>query len=163
VSDESHPATRSGFELDDGDAEQGAHGRTQRLGARRIGGALRERDEGRPQGVGRPDERADVAGIRHVPQREPDVGQRIDRQVLAPEHTDHPRRVGERRDFSKQRRLDVLARNQKLDGVDACSLSRGDQILTFCDEEPEFVPPAAVVQLANELELLVLAGGDQVD
>jgi hypothetical protein len=98
-----------------------------------------------------------------VPQREPDVGQRIDRQVLAPEHTDHPGRVGERRDFSKQRRLDVLARNQKLDGVDACSLSRGDQILTFCDEEPEFVPPAAVVQLANELELLVLAGGDQAD
>jgi hypothetical protein len=71
--------------------------------------------------------------------------------------------VGERRHFSEQRRLDVLARDQQFDRLDACSLSSGDQILTLRDEEPELVPPAAVLQLADELELLVLAGGDQVD
>jgi hypothetical protein len=157
VGDESHAATRSSFELDDGDAKQGAHRRTQCLGARRIGGALRECDEGRPQGVGRTDQRADVAGIPDVPQREPDLRQRIDRQVLAPKDADHPRRMGESRDFREERRLDVLARDEQLDGLDACSLSGGDQILTLSDEEPEFVPPAAVLQLADELELLVLA------
>ena len=163
MGDESHAATGSSFELDNGDAEQRAHRRTQRLWARRIGGALRECDEGRPQGVGRTDERADVAGIRDMPQREPDIGERIDRQVIAPEDTDHPRRVGERRHFREQCRLDVLACNQQFDRLDACSLSSGDQILTLRDEEAELVPPAAVLQLADELELLVLAGGDQVD
>jgi len=163
VGDESHAATRSSFELDKGDAEQGAHRRTQRLWARGIGGALRQCDEGRPQGVGRPDERADVAGIRDVPQREPDVGQRIDRQVIPPEDADHPWRVGERRHFREQCRLDVLARDQQFDRRDACSLSSGYQILTLRDEEPELVPPAAILQLADELELLVLARGDQVD
>jgi hypothetical protein len=65
--------------------------------------------------------------------------------------------MGESRDFREERRLDVLARDEQLDGLDACSLSGGDQILTLSDEEPEFVPPAAVLQLADELELLVLA------
>ena len=69
--------------------------------------------------------------------------------------------MGERRDFREQCLLDVLARDQQFDGLDACSLSSGDQILTLRDEEPELVPPAAVLQLADELELLVLAGGDQ--
>jgi hypothetical protein len=71
--------------------------------------------------------------------------------------------VGERRDFREQCLLDVLARDQQFDRLDARSLSSGDQILTLRDEEPELVPPAAVLQLADELELLVLAGGDQVD
>ena len=69
----------------------------------------------------------------------------------------------ERRDFREERRLDVLACDQKFDGLDARRLSSGDQVLTLRDEEPELVPPAAVLQLADELELLVLAGGDQVD
>ena len=71
--------------------------------------------------------------------------------------------MGERRHFSEQCRLDVLARDQQFDRLDACSLSSGDQILTLRDEEPELLPPAAVLQLADELELLGLAGGDQVD
>ena len=71
--------------------------------------------------------------------------------------------MGERRHFSEQCRLDVLARDQQFDRLDACSLSSDDQILTLRDEEPELLPPAAVLQLADELELLVLAGGDQVD
>jgi len=71
--------------------------------------------------------------------------------------------VGERRHFREQCLLDVLSRDQQFDRLDACSLSSGDQIFTLRDEEPEPVPPAAVLQLADELELLVLAGGDQVD
>jgi hypothetical protein len=71
--------------------------------------------------------------------------------------------MGESRDFREERRLDVLARDQQFDRLDACTPSSGDQILTLRDEEPELVPPAAVLQLADELELLVLAGGDQVD
>jgi hypothetical protein len=71
--------------------------------------------------------------------------------------------VGERRHFREQCRLDVLARDKKFDRLDACSPGSGDQILTLCNEEPELVAPAAVMQLADELELLVLAGGDQVD
>jgi hypothetical protein len=71
--------------------------------------------------------------------------------------------VRERRHLREQCLLDVLSRDQQFDRLDACSLSSGDQILTLSDEEPELVPPAAVLQLADELELLVLAGGDQVD
>ena len=163
VGDESHTTTGSSFESNDRDAEQCAHRRTQRLGARRIGRALRECDEGRPQGVGGTDERAHVAGIRDVPEREPDLGQRVDRQVPSPKNADYPRRVGERRDFREQSLFDVLARDQQFDRLDARRLSSGDQILTLRDEEPELVPPAAVLQLADELELLVLAGSDQVD
>jgi hypothetical protein len=41
-------------------------------------------------------------------------------------------------------------------------VARGvDEILTFRDEQPELVAPAPLVQLADELELLVVAGGDQ--
>ena len=80
-----------------------------------------------------------------------------------PEHTDQPRRVGECRHFREQCRLDILARHEQFDRLDAFSLSSGDQILALRDEEPELVPPAAVLQLADEPELLVLAGGDQVD
>jgi hypothetical protein len=37
-----------------------------------------------------------------------------------------------------------------------------DEILALDDEEPELVAPAPLVQLADELELLVVARGDQV-
>jgi hypothetical protein len=43
----------------------------------------------------------------------------------------------------------------------AAVAGRLDQVLPLRDEQPELVPPPAVVQLPNELELLVLAGGDQ--
>jgi hypothetical protein len=69
--------------------------------------------------------------------------------------------VGQRRHIREQWRLDVLARDQKLNGLDPCSRGSGDEILAFGDEEPELVTPAAVLQLADELQLLVLAGGDQ--
>jgi hypothetical protein len=69
--------------------------------------------------------------------------------------------MSERRHIRQQSRIDVLAGNQELcrfqPGID----SGLDEILALRDEEPELVAPAAVVQLADELELLVLARGDQ--
>jgi hypothetical protein len=60
----------------------------------------------------------------------------------------------ERRDFGQERRLDVLARDEQLDRRDARGL---DEILPLDDEKPELVAPAPVVELADELELLVVA------
>jgi len=67
----------------------------------------------------------------------------------------------ERRNLREQCRLDVVACDEQLDRLDAGHACRLEQVLPFRDEEPELVPPAAIVQLPNELELLVLAGGDQ--
>jgi hypothetical protein len=69
--------------------------------------------------------------------------------------------VTECRHLGEQCRLDVLSGDEQLDRLMAALAGRLDQVLPLRDEQPEFVPPAAVVQLANELELLVLAGGDQ--
>jgi hypothetical protein len=67
----------------------------------------------------------------------------------------------ERRDLGEEPRLDVLSREQQLDRLDARVDSGLDEILTLGHEEPELVAPAAVLQLANELELLVVERGDQ--
>jgi hypothetical protein len=66
----------------------------------------------------------------------------------------------ERRDLREQRRLDVLARDQQLDRLDAGG--RLDQVLPLDGEQPELVPPAPLVELADELEPLVVARGDQL-
>jgi hypothetical protein len=66
-----------------------------------------------------------------------------------------------RRDLAEQLRLDVLASDQELDRLDPCAERGVDEIFSLRREESELVAPAAVVQLADELELLVLAGGDQ--
>jgi hypothetical protein len=65
--------------------------------------------------------------------------------------------VRERRDLGQQRGLDVLARNQDLDRLDPSGERRIDEIFTLCEEEPELVAPAALVELPDELELVVLA------
>jgi hypothetical protein len=67
----------------------------------------------------------------------------------------------QRRDFCDQRRLDVLPGDEHLDRLDPRVAGGLYEVLPLRDEEPELVAPAAVVQLADELELLVLAGGDQ--
>jgi hypothetical protein len=64
-------------------------------------------------------------------------------------------------DLGQQGGLHVLAGDEHLDRLDPRVERRLDEILTFGDEEPELVAPAAVVQLPDELELLVLARGDQ--
>ena len=65
----------------------------------------------------------------------------------------------ERRHLGQQRRLDVLAGDEQVDRLDAAG--RLDEILTLRDEQLELVSPAPVVELADELEPLVVAGGDQ--
>jgi hypothetical protein len=67
--------------------------------------------------------------------------------------------VREHRDLGEERRLDVLAGDEQIDRLDATGGL--DQILTLRDEQPELVSPAPVVELADELEPLVVAGGDQ--
>jgi len=65
--------------------------------------------------------------------------------------------VRERRHLREERRLDVLARDQQFDGVDAVC----EQILTLDREQPELVAPAAVTQLADKLQAFVVAGANQ--
>src|SRR6266550_7164761 len=63
--------------------------------------------------------------------------------------------------LGQQGRFHVLSRDKRLDRLDPCREGRLHEIFTFSDEEPELVAPAPVVQLPDELELLVLARGDQ--
>jgi hypothetical protein len=66
--------------------------------------------------------------------------------------------VRERRHLRQELRRDVVACHEQIDRI---GLSRDDEILTLRDEEAELVAPAPVVELADELEALVVAGGDQ--
>jgi hypothetical protein len=66
----------------------------------------------------------------------------------------------ERRDVGEQRRLDVLARDEQLDRLEVGGSL--DEVLPLDREQPELLPPAPVVELADELEPLVVAGGDQL-
>src|SRR6267143_1514047 len=70
-------------ERHDGVAEGSSHGRPQRFGAGRVGRAPQHDRARGSEGVGRPDQRADVAGIlnavdhqRHCPRRRREVGRR---------------------------------------------------------------------------------------
>src|SRR5207244_10666427 len=83
------------------------------------------------------------------------------RHIAAPEDTDHPRLMPEGRDLGQERRLDVLSGDEELDRLDPGVERSVHEILTLSDEEPELVAPAAILQLANELELLVVERGDQ--
>jgi hypothetical protein len=67
----------------------------------------------------------------------------------------------EGRDLGEQRRLDRLSRDEQLDRFDPRRRGRGDQILALCRKQSELVAPPALVELAEELELLVLARSDQ--
>jgi hypothetical protein len=71
--------------------------------------------------------------------------------------------MAERRDFGQQRRLDVLTRHKRFQGLDPGRRRRVDEILALRDEQPELVAPAPLVQFADEPELFVLARGDQED
>jgi hypothetical protein len=62
--------------------------------------------------------------------------------------------VGGRGDFCEQARLDVLARDEQLDRFRGRG---GDEVLPLAREQPELLAPPPLVQLADELELLVVA------
>jgi hypothetical protein len=66
--------------------------------------------------------------------------------------------VCERRHLRQKLRRHVVACNEQIDWIGSgCD----DEILAFRDEQLELVAPAPVVELADELEPLVVAGGDQ--
>jgi hypothetical protein len=70
--------------------------------------------------------------------------------------------MAERRHLGEQRRLDVVAGDEHVDRLEA-GVARGvDEVLTLRREQPELVAPAALVQLPDELELLVVARADQL-
>jgi hypothetical protein len=64
----------------------------------------------------------------------------------------------ERGDFGQQRRLDRLPGDEQVDRLDAGGV---DEVLSLDREQPELVSPAPLAELADELEALVVAGGDQ--
>jgi hypothetical protein len=67
----------------------------------------------------------------------------------------------ERRHLSEQLRLDVLPGHEHVGRLQPRGEPGLEQILPLDGEQPELVPPAPVVQLADELEPLVVPGGDQ--
>src|SRR2546430_2236822 len=143
-------------ELDDRNAEERSHRRPQSFRAGRIRTACRKRDAGAER-IRRADERADVPRVRDTPQRE---GHRPGppRQILPAVDTDHARGMRERRHLGEQLGRNVFPGDQQVDRIGDGGL---DQILAFRDEQPKLVSPAPVVELADELEPLVVAGRDQ--
>src|SRR6266536_1029651 len=137
-------------------SEERAHRRAERLRAGRVGAPGRERHAGAER-IRRADQRPDVAGICDAPQRDRHRPH-APGQIIAPVDAEHTRSVRERRHLREERGLDVLARDEEIDGIGRCGL---DEILTFRDEQPELVAPAPVVELADELEPRVVAGSDQ--
>jgi hypothetical protein len=69
----------------------------------------------------------------------------------------------QRRHFREQLRGDVVAGNEHVGRLETHGEPGLDQIFSFDREQPELVAPAAVLELADELEPLVVARGDQPD
>ncbi|HEU5243687.1 MAG TPA: hypothetical protein VFU33_04735 [Gaiellaceae bacterium] len=69
----------------------------------------------------------------------------------------------ERRHPGQQLGLDVLPRNEHVGGIEPRGQPGLEQVLALDREQPELVSPAPVVELADELEPLVVAGSDQAD
>ena len=88
---------------------------------------------------------------------------RAAREVLAAEDGDDPRRVRECRHLREQLRRDVLSGDENVRRLEPGGEPGLEQILPLDREQPELVPPAPVVELADELEPLVVSRGDQAD
>jgi hypothetical protein len=71
--------------------------------------------------------------------------------------------VRERRHLREQLQRHVLAGDEDVRRLEPGTEPRLDEILPLDGEQPELVAPAPVVELADELEPLVVAGGDQAD
>jgi hypothetical protein len=67
----------------------------------------------------------------------------------------------ERRDFGEQLGRDRLTGDEQLDRLETGRVCRLNEVLALGDEQPELVTPAPVMELADELEPLVVARGDQ--
>jgi hypothetical protein len=63
----------------------------------------------------------------------------------------------ERRHLREQLRCDVVPGDENVGGLEPSTEPGLDQILPLDGEQPELVAPAPVVELADELEPLVVA------
>src|SRR5262249_36950081 len=121
--------------------------------------ALRECDA-RAERVGGPQQSADVAGVADVPERERERP-RPARQIRAAIDPERARRMAQRRELSDERGLDVLARDEQLDRLDARVVRRLDEILALADEEALLLPlPPRLEQTPDQLQLRVVARRD---
>jgi len=82
-------------------------------------------------------------------------------EIGAAENRDDARRMRERRYLREQLRRDVFSGDEHVDRLEPGGEPGLEQILPLDREQPELVPPAPVVELADELEPLVVARGDQ--
>jgi hypothetical protein len=160
VGDESDALARGVVEREQRDAVDRAGGRAQRFRAERVGAPAGEGDRG-AEGVGRAQERPDIAGVDDPPERERRLA-RLAGQVRAAVERDDARRVGERRDPGQQLRLDGLAGDEELDRLDSRVRGRRDEILALDGEEPELLALALLrEELAGELQRRVRRRRDQ--
>ncbi|HEV8180684.1 MAG TPA: hypothetical protein VGP54_10350 [Gaiellaceae bacterium] len=67
----------------------------------------------------------------------------------------------ERRHLGEQLRLHVFSRDEHIRRLQPHSEPRLDEIFPVDGEQPELVPPAAIAELADELQALVLTRRDQ--
>jgi hypothetical protein len=67
----------------------------------------------------------------------------------------------ERRHLCQQLGRDVLPCDEDVGRLESSRKACLDQILSLDSEQPELVPPAPIVELADELEPLVVARGEQ--
>jgi hypothetical protein len=69
----------------------------------------------------------------------------------------------ERRHLRQQLRSDVVPGDEDVGGLEPRGEPGIDRVLSLDREQPELVTPVPVVELADELEPLVVARGDQTD
>jgi hypothetical protein len=67
----------------------------------------------------------------------------------------------EGRHLGEQLGLDVLSGHEQVGGLEPAGDPRLDEVLPLDREQPELVAPPPLAQLADELQALVVARGDQ--
>jgi hypothetical protein len=73
-------------------------------------------------------------------------------QGTSSEHADYTRRIAERRHRCELRRVDVLARHEQLDRLDARGTRRLDEILAFADEQAQLLALARGREPSDQLQ-----------
>ena len=69
--------------------------------------------------------------------------------------------MAERRDVRQQRWIDVLARDEQLDGLDAHSARRIDEVLALAHEQPELLALPRRCESPHELQRPIVSRGNQ--